>query len=33
MSSEHALVVTDLALRAQELALEAAAEYGGSLVA
>jgi predicted dehydrogenase len=33
MSTEHALVVTDLALRAQELALEAAGREEGSLVA
>jgi predicted dehydrogenase len=33
MTSEHALVVTELALRAQELALETKDEYRGSLVA
>ncbi len=33
MTTEHALVVTDLALRAQELALEAAGREEGSLVA
>jgi hypothetical protein len=32
MTSEHALAVTDLALCAQELALETATKYGGSLV-
>ena len=33
MSTEHALVVTDLALRGQELALETAGRQEGSLVA